>query len=157
MFHNALRCLPHACAVSEALSGYSRMWRAKLGNGISEIVRRYAPRFGGCSAGITYAGLTASGDPIPCVDASAPTSFLSGGRPYIIRFIMMIMQSMQRKLTQLRARDAQTIDLTSANCDLYRVHTLYQTLMTKLGLRRIITRSLFTQAARVFSASSFDS
>jgi radical SAM protein with 4Fe4S-binding SPASM domain len=56
--------------VSEALSGYSRMWQAKFGKGIAEIVRRYAPRFGGCSAGITYAGLTTSGDLIPCVPAS---------------------------------------------------------------------------------------
>jgi radical SAM protein with 4Fe4S-binding SPASM domain len=56
--------------VSEALSGYSRMWRAKFGRGISELVRRYAPGFGGCSAGITYAGLTAGGDLIPCVPAS---------------------------------------------------------------------------------------
>ena len=56
--------------VSEALSGYSRMWQVKFGKGITEIVRRYAPRFGGCSAGITYAGLTASGDLIPCVPAS---------------------------------------------------------------------------------------
>jgi radical SAM protein with 4Fe4S-binding SPASM domain len=56
--------------VSEALSGYSRMWRAKFGRGISALVRRYAPGFGGCSAGITYAGLTAGGDLIPCVPAS---------------------------------------------------------------------------------------
>jgi radical SAM protein with 4Fe4S-binding SPASM domain len=56
--------------VSEALSGYSRMWRAKFGTGITEIVRQYAPGFGGCSAGITYAGLTVSGDLIPCVPAS---------------------------------------------------------------------------------------
>ena len=56
--------------VSEALSGYSRMWQKKFGTGISEIVRRYAPGFGGCSAGITYAGLTTGGDLIPCVPAS---------------------------------------------------------------------------------------
>jgi radical SAM protein with 4Fe4S-binding SPASM domain len=55
--------------VSEALSGYSRMWRDKFGDGISEIVRKYASGFGGCSAGITYAGLTASGDLLPCVPA----------------------------------------------------------------------------------------
>ncbi len=55
--------------VSEALSGYSRMWREKFGSGISRIVRRYASGFGGCSAGITYAGLTAGGDLIPCVPA----------------------------------------------------------------------------------------
>ncbi len=55
--------------VSEALSGYSRMWRKKFGAGIVEIVRKYAAGFGGCSAGITYAGLTASGDLLPCVPA----------------------------------------------------------------------------------------
>jgi radical SAM protein with 4Fe4S-binding SPASM domain len=55
--------------VSEALSGYSQMWRAKFGDGISEIVRKYASGFGGCSAGITYAGLTAGGDLLPCVPA----------------------------------------------------------------------------------------
>lgn len=55
--------------VSEALSGYSRMWKEKFGEGISKIVRRYASGFGGCSAGITYAGLTAGGDLTPCVPA----------------------------------------------------------------------------------------
>jgi len=55
--------------VSEALSGYSKMWQEKFGAGISEIVRRYASGFGGCSAGITYAGLTAGGDLLPCVPA----------------------------------------------------------------------------------------
>jgi len=55
--------------VSEALSGYSKMWRKKFGGGISEIVRKFAPGFGGCSAGITYAGLTVGGDLIPCVPA----------------------------------------------------------------------------------------
>ncbi len=55
--------------VSEALSGYSQMWRAKFGDGLSDIVRKYAAGFGGCSAGITYAGLTAGGDLLPCVPA----------------------------------------------------------------------------------------
>lgn len=55
--------------VSEALSGYSRMWRERFGTGISKIVRKYASGFGGCSAGITYAGLTTGGDLIPCVPA----------------------------------------------------------------------------------------
>lgn len=55
--------------VGEALSGYSRMWQDKFGDTISEIVRKYASGFGGCSAGITYAGLTASGDLLPCVPA----------------------------------------------------------------------------------------
>jgi len=54
--------------VSEALSGYSRMW-SKFGDGVAEIIRKYASGFGGCSAGITYAGLTAGGDLLPCVPA----------------------------------------------------------------------------------------
>jgi len=32
-------------------------------------VNKFASGFGGCSAGITYAGLTASGDLLPCVPA----------------------------------------------------------------------------------------
>lgn len=55
--------------VCEALSGHSMMWREKFGDGIAKIVTRYAAGFGGCSAGITYAGLTAEGDLIPCVPA----------------------------------------------------------------------------------------
>jgi radical SAM protein with 4Fe4S-binding SPASM domain len=55
--------------VSEALSGHSKMWQEKFGDGISEIVRKFASGFGGCSAGITYAGLTEGGDLIPCVPA----------------------------------------------------------------------------------------
>ncbi|NWG09531.1 MAG: radical SAM protein [Nitrososphaerales archaeon] len=55
--------------VSEALSGYERMFQEKFGLEVSKIVRRLATGFGGCSAGLTYAGLTASGDLIPCVPA----------------------------------------------------------------------------------------
>ncbi len=55
--------------VSEALSGYSKMWQEKFGDAISGIVGKYAWGFGGCSAGITYAGLTAGGDLLPCVPA----------------------------------------------------------------------------------------
>jgi len=55
--------------VSEALSGYSRIWQGDFSNGLSEIVKKFAPGFGGCSTGITYAGLTANGDLIPCVPA----------------------------------------------------------------------------------------
>lgn len=56
--------------VSEALSGHSKMWREKFGDGISKIVNNFASGFGGCSAGITYAGLTVDGDLLPCVPAS---------------------------------------------------------------------------------------
>ncbi|MEM2957596.1 MAG: radical SAM protein [Candidatus Jordarchaeaceae archaeon] len=55
--------------VSEALSGYENMFQTKFGLEVSKIVRRLACGFGGCSAGITYAGLTASGDLLPCVPA----------------------------------------------------------------------------------------
>ncbi len=55
--------------VSEALSGYSTMWLERFNTDISELIRRFAPGFGGCSAGITYAGLTAGGDLLPCVPA----------------------------------------------------------------------------------------
>jgi radical SAM protein with 4Fe4S-binding SPASM domain len=55
--------------VSEALSGYERMFQDKFGLEVSKIVRGLAEGFGGCSAGLTYAGLTASGDLLPCVPA----------------------------------------------------------------------------------------
>jgi len=57
--------------VSEALSGYEKMFQEKFGLEVSKIVRRLAAGFGGCSAGLTYAGVTASGDLIPCVPASS--------------------------------------------------------------------------------------
>lgn len=53
--------------VSEALSGYEKMFQEKFGLEISKIVRKLATGFSGCSTGLTYAGLTASGDLIPCV------------------------------------------------------------------------------------------
>ena len=55
--------------VSEALSGYEKMFQDKFGLEISKIVRKLPAGFSGCSAGLTYAGLTASGDLIPCVPA----------------------------------------------------------------------------------------
>jgi len=55
--------------VSEALSGYEKMFQKKFGLDFSKIVKRLATGFGGCSAGLTYAGLTASGDLLPCVPA----------------------------------------------------------------------------------------
>jgi len=55
--------------VSEALSGYEKMFQKKFGLEIPKIVRKLATGFGGCSAGLTYAGLTASGDLLPCVPA----------------------------------------------------------------------------------------
>ncbi len=55
--------------VSEALSGYEKMFQEKFGFEISKIVRKLASGFSGCSVGLTYAGLTASGDLLPCVPA----------------------------------------------------------------------------------------
>jgi radical SAM protein with 4Fe4S-binding SPASM domain len=55
--------------VSEALSGYERMFQTKFELGVSNIVRTMARGFSGCSVGLTYAGLTASGDLLPCVPA----------------------------------------------------------------------------------------
>jgi len=57
--------------VNEALSGYEKMFQDKFGIEVSRIVRKLATGFGGCSAGLTYAGITASGDLIPCVPASS--------------------------------------------------------------------------------------
>lgn len=56
--------------VSEALSGYEGMFRKKYGKEIVKIVKKLARSFGGCSAGLTYAGVTPSGDLIPCVPAN---------------------------------------------------------------------------------------
>lgn len=58
--------------VSEAVSGYDRIWEEKFGQEISKIVRKYASGFGGCSAGTTYAGLSPQGDLQPCVVAPIP-------------------------------------------------------------------------------------
>jgi len=55
--------------VSEALSGYEKMFQEKFELDVSKIVKRLATGFGGCSVGLTYAGLTASGDLLPCVPA----------------------------------------------------------------------------------------
>jgi len=55
--------------VSEALSGYEGMFQDKFGLEVSKLVRELAEGFGGCSVGLTYAGLTASGDLLPCVPA----------------------------------------------------------------------------------------
>ena len=55
--------------VSEALSGHEKMFQEKFGLEVSKVVRKLASGFGGCSTGLTYAGLTASGDLLPCVPA----------------------------------------------------------------------------------------
>jgi len=55
--------------VSEALSGHENMFQEKFGLEVSKFVRGLAEGFSGCSVGLTYAGLTASGDLLPCVPA----------------------------------------------------------------------------------------
>ena len=55
--------------VSESLSGYEKMFQGKFGLKIADIVNTLGTQFGGCSVGLTYAGLTASGDLTPCVPA----------------------------------------------------------------------------------------
>ena len=55
--------------VSEALSGHEKMFQEKIGLEISNIVTHLATGFSGCSVGLTYASLTASGDLLPCVPA----------------------------------------------------------------------------------------
>lgn len=75
-FFSAILCYEQSggklFTVSEALSGHERMFEGKFGVEVSKIVRRLAEGFGGCSAGLTYAGLTASGDLLPCVPAAEP-------------------------------------------------------------------------------------
>jgi radical SAM protein with 4Fe4S-binding SPASM domain len=55
--------------VSEALSGYEQMFQGKFGLDVSKIMKKLATGFGGCTVGLTYAGLTASVDLLPCVPA----------------------------------------------------------------------------------------
>jgi radical SAM protein with 4Fe4S-binding SPASM domain len=53
--------------VSEAFSGYENMFQKKFGTELSKIVRHFAQAFSGCSAGLTYCGLSEQGDVLPCV------------------------------------------------------------------------------------------
>jgi radical SAM protein with 4Fe4S-binding SPASM domain len=55
--------------VSEAFSGYESMFQSKFGLEVSKIVRKLGEGFSGCSTALTYAGLSASGDLLPCVPA----------------------------------------------------------------------------------------
>ena len=45
------------------------MFQEKFGLEVSRVVKKLATGFSGCSVGLTYAGLTASGDLLPCVPA----------------------------------------------------------------------------------------
>ena len=53
--------------VSEAFSGYENMFQKKFGVELPKIVRHFAKSFSGCSAGLTYCGLSEQGDILPCV------------------------------------------------------------------------------------------
>lgn len=55
--------------VSEALSGYDMIFEENLRKEIPKIICTLAEGFGGCSVGLTYAGLSAEGDLLPCVPA----------------------------------------------------------------------------------------
>jgi radical SAM protein with 4Fe4S-binding SPASM domain len=55
--------------VSEAFSGYDTMFNRKFNGELSKFVRKFAKGFSGCSAGLTYCGLSAQGDILPCVPA----------------------------------------------------------------------------------------
>ncbi len=55
--------------VSEALSGHDRRFEDGWMNETPKIIKSLAEKFGGCSSGLTYAGLSAEGDLLPCVPA----------------------------------------------------------------------------------------
>ena len=55
--------------VSEAFSGYDIMFKNKFNDELSKFVRKFAKGFSGCSAGLTYCGLSAQGNILPCVPA----------------------------------------------------------------------------------------
>ena len=55
--------------VSEVLSGCDRIFEEDWRNEMPKIIRNLAAGFGSCSAGLTYAGLSAEGDLLPCVPA----------------------------------------------------------------------------------------
>lgn len=54
--------------VSEVLTGYEGIFK-DFGSEVSKIVQKLAKGFGGCSAGLTYCGLSAQGELLPCVIA----------------------------------------------------------------------------------------
>jgi len=55
--------------VSEVLSGCDRIFEEDWRSDTPKIIKNLAEGFGGCSAGLTYAGLSAEGDLLPCVPA----------------------------------------------------------------------------------------
>lgn len=56
--------------VSEALSGYDMIFEEEWRTELPRIIKNLAECFGGCSAGLTYAGFSAEGDLLPCVPAT---------------------------------------------------------------------------------------
>jgi len=52
---------------SEAFSGYENMFQKKFCMELPKIVRHFAKSFSGCSAGLTYCGLSEQWDLLPCV------------------------------------------------------------------------------------------
>jgi len=55
--------------VSEVLSGCDRIFEEEWRNETTKIIKNLAEGFGSCSAGLTYAGLSAEGNLLPCVPA----------------------------------------------------------------------------------------
>ena len=55
--------------VSESFSGYENMFQKKFGVELPKIVRHFVKSFSGCSAGLTYCGLSEKGDILHCVPA----------------------------------------------------------------------------------------
>lgn len=55
--------------VSEILSGYDKLFQERYGHQVAKIIHRFGRNFGGCTAGITYAGLDPYGNLLPCTVA----------------------------------------------------------------------------------------
>jgi len=58
--------------VSEILSGYDKLFLERYGHQVAKIIHRFGRNFGGCTAGLTYAGLDPHGNLLPCVVAQVP-------------------------------------------------------------------------------------
>lgn len=55
--------------VSEILTGYDKLFQERYGNQVAKIIHKFGRNFGGCTAGLTYAGLDAHGNLLPCTVA----------------------------------------------------------------------------------------
>ena len=56
--------------VGEILSGYERRHTENFGTDVAKMVNKLSGRFGGCSAGINYCGLSSDGFVLPCACAT---------------------------------------------------------------------------------------